>query len=97
MSRNAERLLWFVIGAALGAGVALLYAPKSGKETRRLLRRKGERAREALVETGEEIIEKGRELGEEIAERGRRIYRKGLEIAEEATELFQGSRKRVSG
>ncbi len=29
------------IGAALGAGIALLYAPRSGKETRALLAEKG--------------------------------------------------------
>jgi gas vesicle protein len=30
----------FVLGALVGAGVALMYAPYSGKETRRLLGRK---------------------------------------------------------
>ena len=96
MSRNAERFVWFLIGAALGAGVALLYAPKSGKETRRYLRKKTGEAREALLETGEQILEKGRELGEEIAERGKQIYRKGVEIAEEAGELLERGRKMVT-
>ncbi len=96
MSKNTEKLLWFLIGAALGASVALLYAPKSGKETRRYLRRKSSEARDALVETGEHLLEKGRELGEEIAERGRRLYRKGVEIAEEAGGLLERSRKLVA-
>ena len=37
MSDEADysgRLTWFLTGAAIGAAVALLYAPKSGKETR---------------------------------------------------------------
>ncbi len=97
MSRNAEKFLWFLIGAALGAGVALLYAPKSGKETRRYLARKTGEAREALAETGEQILEKGRQLGEEIAERGREIYRKGVALAEDAGELLQRGRKLVGG
>jgi gas vesicle protein len=31
----------FVVGAAVGAGIALLFAPKSGKETREMLAKKG--------------------------------------------------------
>jgi len=31
----------FAIGALVGTGVALLYAPRSGKETRELLTKKG--------------------------------------------------------
>jgi gas vesicle protein len=31
----------FAIGALIGTGVALLYAPRSGKETRELLAKKG--------------------------------------------------------
>ena len=31
---------WLFWGAALGAGLALLYAPRSGEETRRVLQRK---------------------------------------------------------
>lgn len=96
MSRDSERLLWFLIGAALGAGVALLYAPKSGEETRRYLRKKTSEARDALGETGEQLLEKGRELGEQIAERGRQLYRKGVEIAEEAGGLLERSRKSVA-
>ncbi len=32
----------FTIGALVGAGIALLYAPQSGEETRRLLAAKGQ-------------------------------------------------------
>ena len=31
----------FAIGALVGTGAALLYAPRSGKETRKLLAKKG--------------------------------------------------------
>ena len=30
----------FVVGAAIGAGIALLFAPRSGKETRKILKDK---------------------------------------------------------
>jgi gas vesicle protein len=40
-SRVGGILAAFAIGALIGTGVALLYAPQSGKETRKLLAKKG--------------------------------------------------------
>jgi gas vesicle protein len=40
-SRVGGYLAAFAIGALIGTGVALLYAPRSGKETRELLAKKG--------------------------------------------------------
>jgi gas vesicle protein len=34
-------LVAFAVGAVIGTGVALLYAPRSGKETRALIAKKG--------------------------------------------------------
>jgi gas vesicle protein len=53
-------LLAFLVGAAAGAAVALLYAPQSGRETREKL---GERAREGArratdaARAGRDVIE----------------------------------------
>ena len=70
----------FVLGAVTGAAVALLMAPATGEETRRML---GERAREGR-ERAEEAARQGRELWnrqrETIAtafERGKRSLRAG--------------------
>jgi gas vesicle protein len=41
-TRVAGYLAAFAIGAFIGTGVALLYAPRSGKETRELLTKKGQ-------------------------------------------------------
>lgn len=95
MSRNAEKLVWLLIGAAVGAGIALLYAPKSGREARRYLMKKTGKARDALIDTSEQIVERGREIGEEIVERGREVYKKGVQIAEDATDLLERGRRLV--
>jgi gas vesicle protein len=58
--RTTERVMWLLIGAAVGAGVALLYAPQSGEKTRRLITRKAEDARDKLVETSETVLEAGK-------------------------------------
>ncbi len=83
---NSSGLLWFVAGAAVGAAIALLYAPQSGAETRQLIGKKTEEGREALADSGREILHRGRELLD-----------KGRQIADEAAEMFDRGRKLVQG
>ena len=80
------KFVWFVAGAAIGATVALLYAPKSGKETRRLIQRKTREGRQAFSESGREWMEKGRDL-----------YGKGVRVADEAADLIERGRRLVEG
>lgn len=54
-----------ILGAIAGAVVALLYAPKTGRETRELLKQKAEEAREKA----EEIVEKAKEAAATARER----------------------------
>ncbi|MCX7920064.1 MAG: YtxH domain-containing protein [bacterium] len=55
-------LLAFAAGAVIGAGIALLYAPQSGKETREMLAKKAGELKEATVEAYEKTVEKGAEI-----------------------------------
>ena len=57
-------LTMLLVGLAAGALVALLLAPKTGKQMRRTLRRKYEDAREVMEDIGEQAgdwIDKGSE------------------------------------
>ena len=58
---NGDRLIWFLTGAALGASVALLYAPQSGEETRRILGERIREGRDAAAETARNLAERGRQ------------------------------------
>lgn len=64
---NGDTLVWFLVGAAVGASVALLYAPQSGDRTRRMIGRKLADGREVLEEQGSELLEKSRDLFEKAA------------------------------
>ena len=61
-------LLAFVLGAAAGAAIALLYAPASGEETRRRLAAKAREGRdkvEALAREGREFVDRHRDAFEQ--------------------------------
>ncbi len=47
-----------IVGAAVGAGAALLYAPRSGKETRRWLAKRGK----AIKKQADSAIEQGKSV-----------------------------------
>jgi len=62
---------WLFWGAVLGAGLALLYAPRSGEETRRVLQRKLWKLRAMTEEKLDEIANQfgsGAEAREELAD-----------------------------
>ena len=54
----------FAVGAIAGAGIALLYAPQSGKETRELL---AKRTRELKDKVGEKVDDAKEMLAEKKA------------------------------
>jgi len=67
----------FVLGAVTGAAVALLMAPASGDETRRVLGDKAREGRERAEEAarqGREFLNRQRDTLNSAIERGREAY-----------------------
>jgi gas vesicle protein len=95
--RTVENLLWFLVGASIGAGIALLYAPQSGKETRKMIRRKAEDTKDSLVEAGEHFKDALVEKGEEIVDAGKGAYKKGLSAVANAAGSAAGLLGRARG
>ena len=97
--RDGGALVHFLFGAMVGAALAFLLAPKTGKETRELLKEKGEefakRAKEGMGESREradDFIQKGREFIEAQSERLISAFEAGKEAMRE-----EFARRKASG
>lgn len=84
MAEYGSKAVWFTAGIAIGATVALLYAPATGEDTRRHLARRAQKGRDALADSGGDLIERGREM-----------YERGRKLADEAADMFERGRKIV--
>ena len=67
-SCSGEKALFFLVGAAIGAATALLLAPRSGAETRKLIAAKAREGADAVVsrskaatEAASSYIDRGKE------------------------------------
>ncbi|MEI6509829.1 MAG: YtxH domain-containing protein [bacterium] len=74
----------FILGGLIGAGLALLFAPKSGEETREYLKEKALELKEKMPEVLKEGIEKGKVLVTESFEKTKAL------LEEKKTELKEG-------
>jgi gas vesicle protein len=77
---------WFLAGACIGAAVAVLYAPKSGKQTRQYLGGKVQQSKDAVADTSSNIVEASRDM-----------FERGKQLVEDATDLFERGRNLVKG
>jgi len=87
--RDGNGFMWFLAGLGLGALVGVLYAPRSGRETREQILRSAEegrdwareRARDARdqanqwVERGKDVVRAQKEQLGSAIEAGRQAYR----------------------
>jgi len=83
-------LLSFFFGGLIGAGVALLVAPKTGEETRRMIKELAEEVKEkagdyidqakgtatTYMEKGKDFVEKEKNLITKSVEAGKEAYKK---------------------
>ena len=66
-----KRLSYFFLGIGLGVAAGILFAPKAGDETRRMLRDKADESKDYLRRRSEEFRSQAGETAESILERGR--------------------------
>ena len=81
-----NNLAWFLAGAFIGAAVAVLYAPKSGKETREYIADKVQQSKEAVNDTSHNLVEVTKDM-----------FDRGRQLVDDAADLFERGRKLVKG
>jgi gas vesicle protein len=89
---NSGSFGWFLAGVGLGALVGVLYAPRSGSETRDVIRARAEegrdyvrtRAREARGQASE-WVDRGRDAVNQQKDQFRAAYEAGRQAYQEAT------------
>ena len=79
---DTEDLASFLLGVGVGVGLGLLFAPKSGEETRELLRGKADEGKEYLRKRGSEF----RDSASDIFERGKEAIGRQKDTLAEAVE-----------
>ncbi len=86
---SGTSLLSFLAGTVIGAGIALLYAPKTGKETR-----------EILVDYGQDLREKTANFpgnayhsADGLVERGRNLIDRGKDLIEQGTDMVASGKE----
>jgi len=97
---NSNSLVWFLAGLGAGALIGVLYAPRSGRETRQALRDKAEEGRDYVITRGRAA----KEQASQWADKGREALGKhkeslstaidaGVQAYREATS--EGSKSKV--
>jgi len=93
-------LLTFLMGAVVGAGVALLVAPKTGEETRKRIKELADDAKEkaeeyieqvkgkatTYIEKGKDILEKEKTLLSDYVDKGKEFVEKEKSVISKAVE-----------
>jgi gas vesicle protein len=70
----------FFLGLGIGVGVGILIAPKSGEETRDILRAKADEGKEYLKKQTAGLRESATELADDLKERGEDLVSRGKDV-----------------
>ncbi len=95
--KGGSRARWFLAGLGFGVPLAMLYAPRSGRDTRRYFSRKANKARHFVSDKAEETRDFVSDRGHELYDRGREVVDRGLAFVEDASELAERGRKYLRG
>ncbi len=89
---NSNSFLWFLAGLGVGAAIGVLYAPKSGAETRQAIREKFDEGREYVTNKAGEL----RESAGDWVQRGKDVLDQQKSQFRSATQAFKDAYKETT-
>lgn len=87
---TGSKVSYFMVGLGIGALVGILFAPKSGEETRDYLSQRAEEGREYAQRKAREL----RERAEDLVERGKQVASKQKESISAAVDAGRDAYQR---
>ncbi len=96
---NTNNLIWFLAGLGFGALVGVLYAPRSGRETREAIRNTALEGRDYIKNKGrdaKDTVSQWVERGKEVVNRQKEQFSSAIEAASQAYREAAGDRPNKS-
>ena len=83
---NKDGLANFFLGLGVGVGIGLLFAPKTGEETRGMIMNKADEGKEYLKKQASDLRENAGGMASDLVDKGRDMINKQKDSLNEAIE-----------
>lgn len=95
---DTDGLASFLVGVGVGVGLGLLFAPKSGEETREILKQKADEGTEYLKKQTADLRENASARANDIIDKGRDVINRQMDNLNDAIQAGkQAYREKVEG
>ncbi|HMK30026.1 MAG TPA: YtxH domain-containing protein [Terriglobales bacterium] len=98
MADNGNSFGWFLAGLGIGAAIGILYAPRSGEETRQMVRDRAEEQRDRVTRRAREArqqanqwVDRGKDFVQQQKEQLKTAYDAGRQAYKDATATGEGT------
>ncbi len=95
---NKEGLANFFLGLGIGVGLGMLFAPKSGEETRGLIKSKADEGKEYLKKQATDLRDSATGVASDVMDKGREVINRQKDVLSDAIDAGkQAYREKIEG
>jgi gas vesicle protein len=95
---NKDGLANFFLGLGIGVGLGMLFAPKTGEETRGMLKSKADEGKEYLKKQATELRDTANTVASDVIDKGRGVISRQKDVLNDAIDAGkQAYREKVNG